>query len=152
MKDEAAGAKQAARGWFGGWFGGGGAAATPEEDETNSVVKSLQAEMTSVEKAKLYSAIGYEENAVPAIFPKSYVENRFEFFLKKLVVLLHDTNNTKQPIILLSSLSKVEAIVEQRPIAQALQVNVKVGDFLIDGSRLKEETPRLVRPLKGCTL
>lgn len=105
--------------------------------------------MTPTEKAKLYSAIGYEENAVPAIYPKSFVENRFEFFLKKLVILLHDSANQKQPIILLASLSKVEAKVEQRPVAQALQVSVRVGDFLIDGSRQEGDTPKLVRPLKG---
>lgn len=105
--------------------------------------------MTPAEKAKLYSAIGYEENAVPAIFPKTFVENRFEFFLKRLVILLHDTNNTKQPVILLSSLSRVEATVEQRPVAQALQVTVKVGDFVIDGSPDNQEIPSLVRPLEG---
>lgn len=145
IKEEAE-AQQGGRGWFSGWFGRGASSVNPE---TDSVVKSLQAEMTPAEKAKLYSAIGYEENATPAIYPKTFVENRFEFFLKRLVILLHDTNNKKQPIILLSSLSGVETTVEQRPIAQALQVSVKVRDFTIDGSPLNEEIPSLVRPLEG---
>lgn len=105
--------------------------------------------MTPAEKAKLYSAIGYEENAVPAIYPKTFVENHFEFYLKSLAILLHDPKNAKQPVILLTSLSRVEATVEQRPIAQALQVSVKVGDFVIDGSPHDEEIPSLVRPLEG---
>jgi len=149
LKEEADAKLGRNKGWFGGWFGGGAASATQSEDEASSVVKSLQAEMTTAEKAKLYSAIGYEENAVPAIYPKSFVENRFEFSLKKLEILLHDPSNDKQPIILLSSLSKVEVTVEQRPVAQALHVAVKVGDFTIDGSRLHHETPHLVRPLQG---
>ncbi len=147
IKEEAE-AAQGGKGWFGGWFGRGASTATTNSD-TESVVKSLQAEMTPAEKAKLYSAIGYEENATPAIYPKTFVENRFEFFLKRLVILLHDSSNAKQPIILLSSLSRVEAIVEQRPVAQALQASVKVGDFVIDGSPQNEETPSMVRPMEG---
>ena len=134
--------------WFGGWFGTGASSAAVSP-ETDSVVKSLQAEMTPAEKDKLYSAIGYEENAVPAIFPKSFIENRFEFFLKRLVILLHDSTNKKQPVILLSSLSRVEATVEQRPAAQALRATVKVGDFIIDGTPQKNGIPSLVRPLEG---
>lgn len=141
-------AAQGGKGWFGGWFGRGASVTTTSPD-TESVVQSLQAEMTPAEKAKLYSAIGYEENATPAIYPKTFIENRFEFNLKRLVILLHDSGNAKQPVILLSSLSRVEATVEQRPIAQALQVNVKVGDFVIDGSPQNEEIPSLVRPMEG---
>lgn len=147
IKDEAE-AQKKSKGWFSGWFGSGASSSTISP-ETDSVVKSLQAEMTPAEKAKLYSAIGYEENAVPAIFPKTFVENRFEFFLKKLVILLHDNTNTKQPVILLSSLSRVEATVEQRPVAQALQATVKVGDFVIDGTPQNGDIPSLVRPLEG---
>ena len=97
--------------------------------------------MTSEEKAKLYSAIGYEENAVPATYPKEFVENRFEFMLKKLMILLHDSQDLDQPVILLSTMSKVEAVIEQRPVAQALTVNVNVGDFYIDGSPFVDDTP-----------
>ena len=63
---------------------------------------------------QLYSAIGYEENAVPVIHPKAFIENRFEFFLQKLVILLRDYTNRKERVILLSSLSRVEGIIEQR--------------------------------------
>ena len=148
IKDEAE-AQQKSRGWFGGWFGTSSATVSPE---TESVVKSLQAEMSPAEKSKLYSAIGYEENAVPAIFPKTFVEHRFEFFLKKLVILLHDNTNKKQPVILLSSLNRVEATVEQRPAAQAFSASVKVGDLVIDGSPRNDDIPSLVRPLEGALI
>ena len=134
------------KGWFSGWFGRPTATAGTGSDEDNEIVKSLQDEMTSEEKAKLYSAIGYEENAVPATYPKEFVENRFEFMLKKLMILLHDSQDLDQPVILLSTMSKVEAVIEQRPVAQALTVNVKVGDFYIDGSPLVDDTPRLIQP------
>jgi vacuolar protein sorting-associated protein 13A/C len=145
---EDAEAQQKTRGWFGGWFGSG-ASSVAVSPEAESVVKSLQAEMTPAEKAKLFNAIGYEENAVPANFPKTFVENRFEFFLKKLVILLHDNTNKKQPVILLSSLSRVEATVEQRPAGQALNAIVKIGNFVIDGTPQDENIPSLVRPLEG---
>ena len=153
IKEEAEAKAGGGRVWFGGWFGGASSATvTSSVSDAGSVIKSLQAEVTPAEKTKLYSAIGYEENAAPAIYPKSFVENRFEFCLKKLVILLHDSSNTKEPVILLSSLSNVEATVEQRSVAKALQVNVTVRDFLIEGSPMNGETPRLVRPFQGIRL
>lgn len=134
--------------WFGGWFGIGASSAAVNP-KTAKVVKSLQAEMTPDDKEKLYSAIGYQENAVPVKYPKTFIENRFEFFLRKLVILLRDHTNRKEPVILLSSLSRVEAIVEQRPAAQALRATVKVGGFIIDGTLQKTGIPSLVRPLEG---
>ena len=151
IKEEAE-AKSGGRGWFGGWFGGTATTVSSSTSETESVIKSLQAEVTPSEKAKLYSAIGYEENAAPAIYPKSFVENRFEFCLKKLAILLHDSSNVEEPVILLSSLSNVEAPVEQRPVAKALEVHVTVRDFLIEGSPMNGETPRLVRPFQSNSL
>lgn len=60
---EDAEAQQKTRGWFGGWFGSG-ASSVAVSPEAESVVKSLQAEMTPAEIVKLFNAIGYVENAV----------------------------------------------------------------------------------------
>ena len=142
------------KGWFGGWFSNRSSSSSSDtgDDSAESisgVVSSLKAEMTADEKQKLYAAIGYEENAVPTTYPKDFVENRFEFFLKKLVILFHNGQDVHQPVILLSSLSRVEASIEQRPAVQGLAVSVKVVDFFIDGSPLPDETPRLVEPYDG---
>ena len=140
--------EQSKKGWFSGWFGGGGTDAQTGGGGGGGggeVVKSLQAKMTAEEKAKLYAAIGYEENAVPATYPKDYVENRFEFLLKKLMILPPD--GARQPVILLASLASVALTVEQRPVAQAVRVAVHVGDFSIDGSPRTGETPRLIQPM-----
>lgn len=108
--------------------------------------------MTSEEKRKLYSAIGYEENAVPTIFPKSFVENRFEFELVRLQILLHDSMDASSSIILLASLDDVKATIEMRPVANAIMASVKVRDFSIDGTPQRCEVPSIVRPLKGIFL
>lgn len=105
--------------------------------------------MTAEEKAKLYSAINYEENAVPATYPEHFIESSVDFVLKKLVVLLHDPTDRRQPIILLTTLTKVQAKLEQRPVSQGVMVSVQVGDFFVDGSPLRQETPRLLYPFDG---
>ena len=146
IKDEVA----AQKGWFSGWFSSEpSTAATNNEGYTGNVIKNLQAEMTPEEKSKLYAAIGYDENSAPTDYPTHFVEHRFEFFLKKLAILLHEPSNKSQPVILLSSLSKVELAIEQRLAAKALKATVTVGGFMIDGCPLLGETPRLVRPLQG---
>ena len=128
-----------------------GSTVTAASSETEKFIKQLKTDITEDEKAKLYSAIGYEKNAKPALYPETFVENRFEFALDRLVVLLHerDCSNVKQPDILLSRLSGIKATVEQRPVAQALHVNVKVGNFVIDGSPQNDVIPSLVRPMEG---
>ena len=65
------------------------------------------------------------------------------------MILLHDNTNKEQPVILLSSLSRVEATVEQRPAAQALKATVRIGDFVIDGTPQDKNIPSLARPLEG---
>ena len=89
--------------------------------------------MTPTEKVNLFAAIGYDEHVTPNSYPKSFVSNRFEFCLKKLNFLLHDYSNEKESTILLSSVNHVEAIIEQRLVAKAIQIHVTVGDFLIEG-------------------
>ena len=143
--------------WFTAWFRGwshwfGGTSVNYSASITDTVISSLQAEMTPTEKAKLYNAIGCE-NVVSTDYPKSFVENRLEFCLNELSISLHDsTNNLEESMILLSSLSNVEATVEQRPVAKALQVHVTVGDFHVQGFQSNEEKQTLVRPFQAGTL
>ena len=110
----------------------------------------MKNEITEDEKAQLYSAIGYEKKAYIDIYPKTFIENRFQFKLQRLVILLHerDFSHVKQPILLFR-LSGIESTVEQRPVAQALHVNVKVGNFTIDGSPQNDAIPSLVCPMEG---
>jgi hypothetical protein len=62
------------------------------------------------------------------------------------VVRLGPSQDLDQPVILLSTKSKVEAVIEQRPVAQALTVIVISGDFYIDVSLFVDDTPRLIQP------
>lgn len=141
--------------WFTAWYKGWidwfsvGTSDNYSASITDAVISSLQAEMTPTEKAKLYSAIGCE-NVVHTDYPKSFVENRFNFCLNELSILLHDsTNNLEEPMILLSSLSNVEATVEHRPVAKALRVYATVEDILVQGFPLNGEKQTLVCPFQG---
>lgn len=105
--------------------------------------------MTPEEKQKLYNAIGYEENVVPTIYPKTFVENRFEFTLVRLQILLHDSTESQSSVIMLASLDNVHATIERRPIVNALMTSIKVRNFSIEGTPQRCDVPSLVRPLEG---
>lgn len=46
--------------------------------------------MTAEEKAKLYSAIGYQENSTTTVYPKEFVENKLTFMLNNLSISVRD--------------------------------------------------------------
>lgn len=82
--------------------------------------KKIEAAMTPEEKAKLYRAIDYNENAAPAIYPVTFVENRLSFKMNSLDIRLKN-DDIESGTILLSSLQEVNALVEQRKSGQALK-------------------------------
>ena len=53
-------------GWFGGFFGGGSKKEAKSGDKS---INSLDDLMSADEKAKMYAAIGYQENAVDPTLP-----------------------------------------------------------------------------------
>lgn len=88
-EDERQRAEQAKqkKGWVSwmtaGYVGGGGASssATQQHDGEGALMQKMHEAMNPDEQKRLYNAIGYSENAVVAIYPKSFIENLVEFEL-----------------------------------------------------------------------
>ncbi|CAH1789713.1 unnamed protein product [Owenia fusiformis] len=120
-------------GWFGGWFGGGKKKEKEKKKEGIDIEEQFQELMTEEEKAKLYSAIGYQENTTDPTLPKDYVAHKLNFKLNKLSLCLKDEEKTNPQIVKLQ-LDDVFASVGQRPAANALRVQAKMDTLNIYGS------------------
>lgn len=83
-------------------------------------VKQFESEMTPAEKEKMYKAIGYQENAAPAIFPKTFVAYSIAFLLRTLEIELRDDDSDVKTV-LLTNLSGVGIKLEHRPGGQAIK-------------------------------
>lgn len=76
--------------------------------------------MTPEEKAKLYAAIGYQENAVDPTLPIDYVANEIHFELKNISLSLKDLERP-DPLVLKLQLHKLKSDIFQRPSANAVK-------------------------------
>lgn len=83
-------------------------------------MKQFESEMTPEEKARLYKAIDYQENAAPASYPVAYVNNSSTFLLRTLELELTDDDNLVKTI-LYSNLKTVRCKVEARPAGSAIK-------------------------------
>lgn len=83
--------------------------------------------MTPEEKAKLYDAIDYDENAIPVDFPKEYVAHKLNFCMQRLTAsVFYDDFGGKgnQPVrqhVLTSVLHELYSSVDHRPGAGGLK-------------------------------
>ncbi|XP_067143145.1 intermembrane lipid transfer protein Vps13 isoform X2 [Centruroides vittatus] len=124
-------------GWFS-WFGYG----EEKEKKGNKITQQFEEAMTNEEKAKLYEAIGYQENAVPAEYPKEFVENKITFLLCNLVIVIDDMSKKQ---VMKLQLQKVSTEIEQRPSAEAIKLAAKVETFMVFGTLGKNNiTPTMV--------
>lgn len=84
------------------------------------LVKKFEEAMTPDEKARLYEAIDYQENAAPAEYPVEYIDTTCTFILRKLEVQLkHDDSVTE--VVLNSELNGVKCRVDMRAAASAMK-------------------------------
>ncbi|KAG1695557.1 Vacuolar protein sorting-associated protein 13 [Nymphon striatum] len=135
------------RGWLGGWLGG---SKTDGKDKSGQdIALQFQEAMSAEEKGKLFSAIGYQENSTPTIYPKEFVENKLTFMLNALSVSVKD-NSLKDPLVMKLQLKKVSSCIQQRPSADAINVTAKVNDMEILGKKaLDGEIPQMITSVKS---
>lgn len=81
----------------------------------------MQEALTPEEKAKMYKAIGYQENAAPTIFPKDFIENSLVFILRTLEISLFDDSQDVVTRVLNTQLTGVKSKVETRPTGNGLK-------------------------------
>jgi vacuolar protein sorting-associated protein 13A/C len=82
------------------------------------IANKFEAAMTPAEKAKLYQAIGYQENAAPAQYPPSFVAVQASFSLGSLQLVVRDEHLTESCVLKLV-VAGVTCGIEQRPSALA---------------------------------
>ncbi|XP_055872705.1 intermembrane lipid transfer protein VPS13C-like isoform X9 [Biomphalaria glabrata] len=142
--------EEGSRGWFGGWFGGGkkkeqAKHSSGKEGDLEQLGDKFQEEFTTEEKAKLYSAIGYDENAKDPTYPEEFVAVRLVTKLNKLsLTLMEKKKIPAQSQLLKLSLSEICASFGQRPAANAIRLDLKVDKLRVTGAPRKDYTPRLI--------
>ncbi|XP_033726256.1 vacuolar protein sorting-associated protein 13A-like isoform X3 [Pecten maximus] len=131
------------KGWFGGLFGGKKKKESQASKEGGDIQEKFQELYTPEEKAKLYNAIGYEENESDPTLPKEFVAVKFVTKLTTLSFTLKD-DSKRDPQILRLQLKDVFSSFGQRPAASAIQLEAKIDRFTVSGVQQNGQTPRMV--------
>lgn len=115
--------------------------------------------MSADEKAKMFKAIGYEENAVPEYAPKEYVAIKMNFKLIAMDVGLYQDSVKGQrdtvfardfhdlPPIIQLQFSMASALITQRPAASAISVTAGMKELKLTGVSRNNHTPILVESI-----
>ncbi|UMM13276.1 hypothetical protein L5515_001638 [Caenorhabditis briggsae] len=113
--------------WGKSLFGSGGGGPIPDKNKKGGkdIGSQFQEAMTPEEKAKLFEAIDYQENIPPTNYPKEFVENKFEFKLGQVAIVVDGAVSMQ--------LLKLQANVEQRPSAGAMHVESSIQELRMDG-------------------
>ncbi|XP_030555732.1 vacuolar protein sorting-associated protein 13 [Drosophila novamexicana] len=146
-------------GWFSSWWSGDTAKKDESDDTGVNIVRKFEAAMTPEEKAKMYKAIGYEENAKPGDVPESYVAMKMNFKLIALEIGLYQELrevDLKQgssfdyfnlPSIILLKFSMATASITQRPAAEAISLTAGMKELKMTGLTRENRTPMLVQSI-----
>ncbi|XP_017019677.1 intermembrane lipid transfer protein Vps13-like [Drosophila kikkawai] len=133
-------------GWFSGWGGG-------SKTQGQKLVEKFEAAMTSEEKAKMYTAIGYEKNMVPTDMPERYEAIKMKFKLVALEVGLYKEEPRAHgefreykdlPSLVLLKFLMATASLIQRPAAGAVSLTAGIRELKATGFKTPENTPMLI--------
>ncbi|ERL94107.1 hypothetical protein D910_11389 [Dendroctonus ponderosae] len=108
-------------------------------------VKQFEKEMTPEEKARLYKAIDYQENAPTTVFPEEFVDKSLSFLLRSLEVELRDDENAVKSVVF-TTLKNVKVKLETRVAASAIKAHVAIDHLKTDGLKQDDFMPVLVAP------
>ncbi|GMS99028.1 hypothetical protein PENTCL1PPCAC_21203, partial [Pristionchus entomophagus] len=115
-------------GWAKSWWGGGadnGGGAKPPPGKAGDIATKFQAAMTPEEKAKLFEAIDYEENMPPTNYPMEFVENRIDFKLGEVNIILEGAIQL--------GFDGLHAALKQRPAAGAINLTARIAEVKMKG-------------------
>jgi len=84
--------------------------------------------MTTTEKAKLYEAIGYEED-IPKELPLHFIAHKLQFTINKLSITIKDVIQTVTQL----SLESVQLGVNHRPSSNSALIDTCVKSLYISG-------------------
>ncbi|VDM46556.1 unnamed protein product [Toxocara canis] len=100
--------------WVQTWLGG----AEQKKSLVDTVKSNLKEAMIAKEKAKLFEAIDYQENAPPTNYPKHFIENVVRAQLNSLMIIIDDA--------LSMNLFSFTAKLQQRPSAKAINIETAI--------------------------
>ncbi|XP_050092629.1 intermembrane lipid transfer protein Vps13 isoform X2 [Anopheles aquasalis] len=138
--------EQKSTGWFSSWWGG-----TSKKEETSAAVdikKKFEAAMTAAEKAKLFQAIGYQENVIPTELPEHYISQMLQFELRSLEISIKSNVSQESKAvnrIMLLQLKNVAFNIEQRPSAAAIKASLGMQELTISGLKQSDQLPIMVK-------
>ncbi|XP_076846491.1 intermembrane lipid transfer protein VPS13A isoform X2 [Brachyhypopomus gauderio] len=127
------------QGWFGWMWNWSGDTSAQAKEVKPGGFDTL---MTSAEKAKLYTAIGYSETAVNPNLPKSFEDMKIRFKLESLSVSMKESK--EKPEIIKLSVIDLSAMLTQRPSAQAIKIMAQLSSFEVTGLPRSQVAPMLI--------
>ncbi|VDP14307.1 unnamed protein product [Heligmosomoides polygyrus] len=112
--------------WGASWFGGGGGGDGSSGKKTaKDFASQFHEAMTPEEKEKLFEAIDYQENIPPTNYPKEFVENKIDFRLREVAIVVDGA--------VALSLLELRAHLDQRPSANAINLKSTIEELKMDG-------------------
>ncbi|MCI4383796.1 hypothetical protein PGIGA_G00030820 [Pangasianodon gigas] len=128
-------------GLFSGFFGKKDRKKKDQEEEDKQP-ESLDAVVTTEEKTKLYTAIGYSENSPNLALPKNYIAVIVNFKLLQTSVTVREEASI--PEILKVQMIGLSTTISQRPGAQAIKVEASLEHWYVTGLQQQGITPSLI--------
>ncbi|XP_017333077.2 intermembrane lipid transfer protein VPS13C isoform X1 [Ictalurus punctatus] len=113
-----------------------------KDQEEDKEPESIDAVMTTEEKSKLYTAIGYSENSPNLALPKNYIAVIINFKLLQTSVTVREEANI--PEILKVQMIGLSTTISQRPGAQAIKVEASLEHWYVTGLQQQGITPSLI--------
>ncbi|KAK3562082.1 hypothetical protein QTP86_027175 [Hemibagrus guttatus] len=113
-----------------------------DQEEEDKELESIDAVMTTEEKTKLYTAIGYSENSPNLALPKNYVAMIINFKLLQTSVTVREEASV--PEILKVQMIGLSTTISQRPGAQAIKVEASLEHWYVTGLQQQGVTPSLI--------
>ncbi|XP_072538496.1 intermembrane lipid transfer protein VPS13A isoform X2 [Salminus brasiliensis] len=133
--------EEQSQGWFGWMWNWSGDSGTPTK-EAKPGATGFDTLMTSAEKAKLYTAIGYSETAVNPNLPKNFEDMKVRFQLVSMSVSIKESK--EKPEIIKLSVIGLSATLTQRPSAQAIKIVAQLSSFEVTGLPRNNVPPMLL--------
>ncbi|XP_041649214.1 vacuolar protein sorting-associated protein 13C isoform X2 [Cheilinus undulatus] len=130
-------------GFFSGWFGRKAKKEEQEPEESKeSETSGLDEIMTTEEKKKLYTAIGYSGSSHNLALPKQYVAVVVTFQLFRTSVTVRELPDV--PEILKVQMIDLSTKISQRPGAQAFRVEAGLQHWYVTGLQQQGAVPSLI--------
>ncbi|XP_041917347.1 vacuolar protein sorting-associated protein 13C isoform X2 [Alosa sapidissima] len=120
-----------------------------DEKEEDTKLRSLEAILTSEEKEKLYTAIGYSGSSHNQALPKQYVAVIVSVKLMRTSITLREAENV--PEILKVQMVDLTTQISQRPGGQAIKMEAGLEHWYVTGLQQNGVVPSIIASMGSNT-